>query len=91
MATALDDEIIARGRDEGRMVVTIDADFHAILARDSAASPSVIRLRVQRLGGTELAELIRAVVDACRDELAEGAAVTANTVRVKLRRLPLGR
>jgi predicted nuclease of predicted toxin-antitoxin system len=90
MATALDEEIIRRGRDEGRIVVTLDADFHAILAREGAASPSVVRLRVQGLGGAELASLIQTVIGVCQDELARGAVVTADSARVKVRRLPLG-
>ena len=32
MAAALDEQIIARAHAEGRVVVTLDADFHAILA-----------------------------------------------------------
>lgn len=90
MATALDEEIIRRGRDEGRIVVTLDADFHAILAREAATSPSVVRLRVQGLGGAELASLVQTVIGVCEDDLARGAVVTADSARVKVRRLRLG-
>lgn len=90
MATALDEEIILHGRDDGRVIVTLDADFHSILARVGASAPSVIRLRVQGLDGTEIATLILRVIDACGNELAAGAAVTADTARIRLRRLPIG-
>lgn len=90
MSTALDEEILSRGREEGRVVVTLDADFHALLARNDATAPSVIRLRVQGLGASDLAVLIQSVVATCAAEITSGAAVTADTIRVKVRKLPLG-
>jgi predicted nuclease of predicted toxin-antitoxin system len=91
MATALDEEIIAYGRAEGRIVVTLDADFHAILALSGAASPSVIRLRIERVGAAEIARRIRVVIGACHEDLVKGAMVTADLTRIRLRRLPVGR
>lgn len=91
MATAADLEILVHGRKEGRAVVTLDADFHALLAKEGASSPSVIRLRVQGLGAADLAVLIQSVVDACAEDLPKGVVATADTTRVKVRRLPLGR
>lgn len=49
MSEAEDADIIQRARDEGRVVVTLDADFHALLALDVATTPSVIRIRIERL------------------------------------------
>ncbi len=49
MSAAEDAEIIQRAREEGRVVVTLDADFHTLLALDEATSPSVIRIRIERL------------------------------------------
>lgn len=42
-STADDAAILQRGRDEERIVITLDADFHALLALSRAATPSVIR------------------------------------------------
>ena len=39
LAAATDNEILQRGRQEERVVVTLDADFHALLAFSKAASP----------------------------------------------------
>ena len=39
--------ILQRGRDEERIVITFDADFHARLALSEAAKPSVIRIRME--------------------------------------------
>ena len=39
MSEAEDAEIIQRARDEGRVVATLDADFHTLLALDEATLP----------------------------------------------------
>lgn len=54
MATALDADILALGRQERRVIVTLDADFHALLAFSGAIVPSVIRIRIEGLRGEEL-------------------------------------
>ncbi len=48
-STAHDATILQRGQDEGRTVVTLDTDFHVILAISRATSPSIIRLRIEGL------------------------------------------
>lgn len=90
MSRALDEEILVAGRESGRVVVTLDADFHALLAMSGESSPSVIRLRVERLGGLDIARLIHAVLEECGADLVAGAVATADLARVRLRRLPLG-
>ncbi len=49
MSTAEDSAILAQGQAENRVVVTLDADFHTLLALSGAVSPSVIRLRLEGL------------------------------------------
>ena len=46
MWKATDQEILAFGLRKDATIVTLDADFHAILAVSGASEPSVIRLRV---------------------------------------------
>ena len=43
---APDSVILAWAREHGRVVVTHDSDFSALLAASGASAPSVIRLRV---------------------------------------------
>ncbi|WP_437631565.1 DUF5615 family PIN-like protein [Sorangium sp. So ce854] len=89
MWAALDEEILERARQSGQIVVTLDADFHALLAVAGASAPSVLRLRVERLNGDACARLILDVLAGCGAELVAGAAATADLSRVRLRRLPL--
>jgi predicted nuclease of predicted toxin-antitoxin system len=49
LATATDSEILDVGRQEGMVVVTLDADFHALLALSGVTGPSVIRIRIEGL------------------------------------------
>jgi len=51
MSKAADEEILAFSLEENAIVVTLDADFHMILAISGASGHSVIRLRLQGLGG----------------------------------------
>ncbi len=64
--TADDATILQKGRDDGRTVVTLDADFHALLAISRATCPSVIRLRIEGLYGEAAAHLIQAVLAATK-------------------------
>lgn len=88
-ATAEDTAIIEQARQEERVIVTLDADFHALLALSGAASPSVIRIRIERLRAEALMELIQRVLSDWSSELAEGAALTVQPERIRFRRLPL--
>ncbi|WP_375505832.1 DUF5615 family PIN-like protein [uncultured Nostoc sp.] len=56
MSEAEDGEIIQRAREERRVVATLDADFHTLLALDEATTPSVIRIRIERLRAQALAK-----------------------------------
>ncbi len=88
-STADDATILQKGRDDGLTVVTLDADFHALLAISRATCPSVIRLRIEGLYGGAAAQLIQAVLTRCHEDLEQGAMVTVQPRRIRIRRLPL--
>jgi len=73
MSQAEDAEIIQRAKEEKRVVVTLDADFHALLALDEAVSPSVIRIRIERLRASALTDLLLMVITKCEDEIEQGS------------------
>jgi len=88
MSEAEDSDIIQRARDEGRVVATLDADFQ-LLALDVANTPSVIRIRVERLRAQALTNLLLTVIAECEDDLEQGSAITVEPSRIRIRRLPL--
>ncbi len=89
MSEAEDEAILEYGRGGERVVVTLDADFHTLLALSGATAPSVIRLRIEGLRGEEAAALLQAIVTQFDENLEQGAAVTVQEGRVRVRRLPL--
>jgi predicted nuclease of predicted toxin-antitoxin system len=89
MATAEDQAIIDRAATEGRVVVTLDSDFHTLLALAGASTPSVVRIRIDGLKAQSYVDLIERVVEACADELATGAAVSVTQHKVRIHMLPL--
>jgi predicted nuclease of predicted toxin-antitoxin system len=78
MERAEDVFILEKARDDERVCVTLDHDFHAHLAIAGHGRPSVILLRVQGLDAQGQADLIRLVYIRCEDALSEGAAVSAD-------------
>jgi predicted nuclease of predicted toxin-antitoxin system len=49
LATAADADILDVARRSQAVVVTLDADFHTLLATSHAAGPSVVRIRIEGL------------------------------------------
>jgi predicted nuclease of predicted toxin-antitoxin system len=89
LAAATDETILAEARTRDAVVVTLDSDFHALLALSGATTPSVIRIRMQGLRGDGVANIILQVIATAQSELEAGAAVTVTNRRLALRKLPL--
>jgi predicted nuclease of predicted toxin-antitoxin system len=89
MSRAEDRAILAQGQAENRVVVTLDADFHTLLALSSATAPSVIRLRLEGLKAPGLVVVLEKVLEEWGEELELGAVVTVDASRSRMRRLPL--
>ena len=82
-------EILEYARRNGFACVTLDHDFHSHLALSMSGSPSVVLLRIEGLGIEQQVKLIRSVWDACGAAIATGAAVSADGISVRFRKLPL--
>lgn len=90
MAAATDVEILGYAEQEMRVVVTLDADFHALLAVSSASAPSVVRIRIERLKGLALADLLEKIWSMAQDDLSRGVMVTVTERSLRIKRLPVG-
>ena len=91
MATAADVAILATARQRQAIVVTLDADFHHLLAASRATSPSVVRIRIEGLKGDQLSAILVQVIATAAAELAGGAVVSVTEGRIRVRSLPIGR
>jgi predicted nuclease of predicted toxin-antitoxin system len=90
MWRATDDEILTFAVAKHATIVTLDADFHTILAVSGAHQPSVIRIRIQGLRAQETSRLIQRVLVEFADDLQRGALITAKTRKTTCHRLPIG-
>lgn len=90
MSKATDQEVLAFSLEKNAVVVTLDADFHTILAVSGASGPSVIRLRLQGLGAPEVVELVRNVLARFEADLKRGSLVTVKALKTTCHRLPVG-
>jgi len=91
LATAADSHILDAARSDGRHIVTLDADFHSLLAVSGEAAPSVVRLRMEGLKGDDLATLMLRLWPKISVAVSGGAMVTVMRGAVRIKRLPVER
>jgi predicted nuclease of predicted toxin-antitoxin system len=91
MSRAEDRDILNRARAESRVCVTLDADFHSLIAISGEGSPSVIRIRKEGLDASVLTVLLQTIWPGIEQPIAEGSLVTVTETSVRVRRLPISR
>lgn len=85
-----DDELLALAASEGRVIVSGDTDFGALLALRDRRSPSVVLFRSRRTFSADSQyALLRAHLDDIAPDLEAGAVVVITDDRIRVRRLPL--
>jgi predicted nuclease of predicted toxin-antitoxin system len=89
MATASDAALLAFAAAERRWILTLDADFHRLLAISGASAPTVIRIREERLTAEPLVNLILAAVEHSTAALEAGAVASVTARKARLRALPI--
>ena len=89
MSAAADTEVLAEADRRRWTVVTLDADYHKLLALSRADRPSAILLRIDGLRAGPLAEVLARVFEQAGQELELGAVATVTPARIRVRRLPL--
>jgi predicted nuclease of predicted toxin-antitoxin system len=89
LADASDVVVLDYAREEGRVIVTLDADFNTLLALTGATFPSVVRVRIEGLRAEVLAKLLTSVLEICERDLGQGALVSVTETAVRVRHLPL--
>jgi predicted nuclease of predicted toxin-antitoxin system len=91
MWKAADDEILAIALERHATIVTLDADFHAILAVSGASQWTLGNsLAIEGLGAPEIVELVQHVLAAFEADLTRGSLVTVKARKTTCHKLPIG-
>ena len=88
-ANATDIELMAYAADGGYVVLTADLDFGAILAATKGSRPSVVQVRSDILSPLTIGRAVTSALRQSRQELIEGALMSVDAARARLRILPL--
>lgn len=91
MARASDSAILDAARHESRVVITLDADFHALMALSDFTTPSVLRIREEGLRGQDIAALIQRIFNLCDSPLRSGALITYASGKLRIKHLPIAK
>lgn len=84
-------EILGWARLHGRVLITHDLDFSAILAASGDDAPSVVQLRSQDLLAPQLLRIVGAALAEHAGPLQHGALLSVNETGTRVRVLPLMR
>jgi predicted nuclease of predicted toxin-antitoxin system len=87
---AKDHTLMAWARENGHVVFTHDLDFGTLLALTRASGPSVIQVRAQDVLPQHLEVPVIAAIRTYESHLQQGALVTIDEARGKVRMLPIG-
>lgn len=90
-ANATDAEIMAYARAQSYVVLTHDLDFSAILAATHGDKPSVVQIRAENVSPDVIGRAVINALQQMGNELDEGALLTIDPNRARLRLLPLRR
>lgn len=86
---APDSEIMAYANVHDYVVLTHDLDFGAILAATHGEKPSVVQIRAEDISPDVIGKQVIAALRQMASELEEGALLTVDPNRTRLRVLPL--
>ena len=75
--------------EDGRVIITQDLDFGALLAIHGYDRPSVITLRLSGADPDTITERLIEVIPQIENSLSEGAAVTVEDRLVRIRPIPI--
>lgn len=86
---AIDSEIMAYAKAHDYIVLTHDLDFSAILAATQGKKPSVVQIRADDVNPDTIGKQVIAALRQMSTELVDGALLTVDTSRTRVRLLPL--
>jgi predicted nuclease of predicted toxin-antitoxin system len=84
-----DHAILAKARDERRILLTHDLDFSEIVALSGASLPSVVSFRLRNMHPDRVNRYLQAIINQHAKMLARGAIISVSEGRIRMRPLPL--
>jgi predicted nuclease of predicted toxin-antitoxin system len=83
-----DEEVLAKARTEGRILLTMDLDFGYLLAVSQEQVPSVVLFRLENESSEVVNRCLMEVIRECASDLEAGAIISASEEVIRMRRLP---
>lgn len=84
-----DPPILAHAKSDGRILLTADLDFNAILASTRDSTPSVVTLRTSSRLPSAIGDRLVRTMTQVEQSLNEGAILMVEDSKVRLRTLPI--
>ena len=89
MHKATDEAIAYLAASEGFVVITLDADFHALVAVRGLCFPSIIRLRREGCRAEDVVSILQPVLFRYEAQLRMGCLISVKDRQTRIRRLPI--
>jgi predicted nuclease of predicted toxin-antitoxin system len=89
LVNASDESILGLAREQGRVVITQDMDFSALLALGGHQQPSLVTLRLLNTDPEVVTQRLRQILPQIEAALRRGCAVTIEDHAVRVRQLPI--
>jgi predicted nuclease of predicted toxin-antitoxin system len=86
---AKDESIVEFARANGMVILTMDLDFTAILARTQAQGPSTILFRLRNPTVEQVNRRLQELLPQAESQLQAGAIVIVEEERMRMRQLPI--
>lgn len=86
---APDTTLMAWAQEHHHLIFTHDLDFGALLAASQKARPSVIQIRGEDIHPQSMANTLCQAIEQCQTDLQNGALISIDARRTRVRILPL--
>ena len=86
-----DSEVLAKGRAEGRVVLTHDLDFGELMAASGADLPSVVIFRLRDMRPERVNRYLEEIIEGYGELLERGVIMSVVEGRIRVRTLPIER
>jgi len=89
MSRAADEEILHLAARDGCVLITLDSDFHSIIAVQGLTAPSTVRIRKEGCKAEQVANLVLPVLLQYSSRLLDGCLISVKGRKVTIKALPI--